>query len=337
VVRLERIGHNGIFALHLVMPPKARIEYTFGINYASGEQEIRPDPRNPRLAWCPFGPKSVVTTEFYCEPDWTLHDPQQAKGQLNEFDLYSLELASHRRFWIYTPATPPPPAGYPLLLVHDGNDYLDYSGIQDALDNLIGNNLIAPVLVALTKPENRNEEYSCTREHPAYLMKELAPWIRERYPVSRRREDTALMGASFGAVASIYAAYNFPDDVGLLFLQSGSFVFQHVVRATAFFEPIDEFDRITHFLESDFFPAGPKEHMRIYHSCGTFETILSYNRSFANELSAAGHEINYRESHDGHNWISWRDHFKDGLRYLFPPNNQPADGAAEEPVIAGHI
>jgi enterochelin esterase family protein len=333
--RLERLGRNGPFALHLVLPARARMEYTYGVTYADGSEEIRTDPFNPELAWCPFGPKSVVTTADYVTPSWAIHDPDVARGKLERITLPSAAMADERTFWIYTPAAAPPEDGYALLFIHDGNDYLDYSGITTVLDNLIARGLIAPVLCVLSKPELRNEEYTCTPHHPAFLVEELQPWVWARYPVTRDRERTGLLGASLGAVASVYTAYCHPERFGRLLLQSGSFIFQRAVRAMPLFEPIDELDRVTMFLEGEFFPRGFARGMKIYHSCGTFESILSYNRSFAAELQALGHDLVYRESHDGHNWISWRDHLGPGLACLFPPEGA-ACGLERGLRFAGH-
>lgn len=316
--KLERIHPTGPYALHLVLPPKSRVEYTFGINYLDGGSEIITDPLNPRKAWCPYGPKSVVTTGNYQNPPWSVRRPEIDRGYIEEFTIPSVVMNDDRKVLIYNPAEYPPRGGYPILLVYDGTDYMYYSDLIEVLDNLIFDGLVQPLLVALTIPHNRNEEYSCTPRHPAFIAEELLPWIKARYTVSTRREQIGMLGASFGAVASVYAAAKYPEHFGKLFLQSGSFRFQNVVRAMPLFEPLDEFDRITLFLETEFFPSGPFRKMKIYHTCGTFESILSYNRSFYNEMKKSGHRILYKESHDGHNWISWRDHLGDGLRYLFP-------------------
>jgi enterochelin esterase-like enzyme len=131
------------------------------------------------------------------------------------------------------------------------------------------------------------------------------------------------MGASFGAVASVYGAHRHPERIGRLLIQSGSFYYWNVVHTPSLFEPFDEWDRIGLFLEGEFFPDGFARPMRIFHSCGTFEGILTRNRAFADSLRELGHDVCYRESHDGHNWVSWRDHFGEGLAHLFPPRSDP--------------
>jgi enterochelin esterase family protein len=53
-------------------------------------------------------------------------------------------------------------------------------------------------------------------------------------------------------------------------------------------------------------------------SCGHFEGLITYNRSLAPKLQAAGLEVRFVEAADGHNWIAWRDRLREGLTYLFP-------------------
>ncbi len=314
----QKVNDEGTFAFHLVLPPKSRLEYTFGIKYEDGGQEIVTDPRNERKAWCPFGPKSVVWTDRYREPGWSHHRKDIAHGIVEEYRLDSAIFGGSRQGLIYIPPGKVPRGGFPVLIAHDGPDYVNYSGIVDVLDNMIASKEIVPVMAVLTKPEKRNTEYSCTPEHPKFIFEELMPWVRKKYPAAKGRKKTAMMGSSFGAVATAYAAFHYAHEVGLLFLQSGSFRYQDAVRSLPLFEAIDEWDRITLFLEGDFFPKGPAEKMKIFHTCGTFESILQYNQYFSRDIVAAGHTVSYQESNDGHNWISWRNHLGNGFKYLFP-------------------
>ena len=232
------IGDIGIHGLHLVLPHSARMEYTFGITYSNGSSDIQTDPGNTDKAWCPFGPKSVVTTHNYHSPDWTKNRNGISRGTIESHTIHSENLGDDRTVAVYTPAVPPKRGGYPVLIIHDGSDYMNYSNIIPIFDTLISQGITAPFLAVLSDPINRNEEYSCTPQHPAFVARELLPWIRKTYPVSSQRSRTALMGASFGAVVSVFTAYHYPDEFGKLLIQSGSFRFQDLVHPSPLFEPV---------------------------------------------------------------------------------------------------
>lgn len=316
--KLTRVNGSAIKALHLVLPKIARLEYTFGIKYTSGYEEIRTDPLNPDLAWCPFGPKSVVVTAGYQIPSWTIPHPENPQGWIEEHLIQSSVFNDSRTVWVYLPAMEPQNQKYPLLVVHDGTDYFHFADFKTVLDNLIASGQMQPVVALLSKPENRNEEYSCTPDHAKFVGEELIPWARNRYPVTSSRSGTGLMGSSFGAVASIYAAYQYPRLFGLLLIQSGSFRFQDIVSTNVMFDPVDPFDRIKLFIESQYFPGGPNRKMRVFQTCGTFEPMIGYNDNFYKMMKKYHHQIHYQTSNDGHNWVSWRDHLGQGLPYLFP-------------------
>jgi enterochelin esterase family protein len=125
--------------------------------------------------------------------------------------------------------------------------------------------------------------------------------------------DRGLMGASFGAVSSLFTAWHRPGVFGRLILQSGSFVFTDVGHhgRSELWDPVVEF---VNALRLD--PARIRA--RVFLSCGTFEGLIVYNRSIAPLMRAAGLQVRFVESADGHNWIGWRDRLRDGLSWSFP-------------------
>ena len=57
---------------------------------------------------------------------------------------------------------------------------------------------------------------------------------------------------------------------------------------------------------------------KVYISCGQFESLIHHNRELVPLLEAAGMEVRYTETRDGHNWENWRDRLHEGLSFLFP-------------------
>ena len=59
-------------------------------------------------------------------------------------------------------------------------------------------------------------------------------------------------------------------------------------------------------------------HAQVFMSCGTFESLIYYNRSLVPLLAKRCDGLRFTEAPDGHNWINWRDRLREGLTYLFP-------------------
>ena len=105
--------------------------------------------------------------------------------------------------------------------MHDGSDYLRYAAASTVLDNLIHRLDVAEVVAAFTDPGDRLTEYANSAAHARYLTAELLPRLEAEFPLAGTPSARCLMGASFGAVASLATAYRYPDVFGSLLLQSG--------------------------------------------------------------------------------------------------------------------
>src|SRR4030095_3590334 len=95
------------------------------------------DPLNPLRARDPFGANSVVHARGYEIPEWTKLDPESRPGTIEEHVIPSRALGRDVRVDVYLPARFRPGRRYPLVIAHDGGDYLAYSGMKIVLDNLI--------------------------------------------------------------------------------------------------------------------------------------------------------------------------------------------------------
>ncbi len=58
---------------------------------------------------------------------------------------------------------------YPLLIVHDGRDFLEYASLKNVLDNLIHRLEMPEMIVALTDPGDRLIEYANFAPHARFL------------------------------------------------------------------------------------------------------------------------------------------------------------------------
>lgn len=310
---LTRVPNTDLFYLTLDIPSKSRVEYKYEIHRHGGSQWIE-DPRNPNRARDPFGANSVVHGEGYQIPEFTRHDPEARPGFLEPFRFNSRALGGWRSGHIYLPARFRRTRLYPLLVVHDGADYLNYASMKTVLDNLIHNLEIPDVIVAFTDSPDRLREYANDESHARFLTEELMPDLTRRLPILDKPQARCLMGASFGAVAAFSTAYRYPNVWGRLLLQSGSFAFTDIGKSNRR-GPL--FDKVVEYMNQyreD--PVAVSE--RVFVSCGVYESLIYENRSLVPMLDATGMQVKFVESRDGHNWENWRDRLREGLSWLFP-------------------
>ena len=77
--------------------------------------------------------------------------------------------ARTREVGIYLPAGLRRGSTLPLLIVHDGDDFVDHAGLATVLDNLIHRGDMPPFIAALTRPGERNGEYTGDPRHADFL------------------------------------------------------------------------------------------------------------------------------------------------------------------------
>jgi enterochelin esterase family protein len=308
----RRVDGTDLWFLIVELPPGSRVEYKLEVVRGDVHELIR-DPRNANLAHDPFGANSVCQASGYEEPEWTREDPEARPGTIEERVIASEALGGPRRVGLYLPARFRKTRRYPLVIAHDGRDYLRFAALKVILDNMIHRLEIPPMIVALTDPGDRLREYAADERHARFLVEELLPALVRDYPVDGRRRFRALMGASFGAVAALSAAWTYPDVFGRLLLQSGSFAFTDIGdnRRGPAFEPVVEF--VNRFRDQ---PGRPAE--KLFVSCGMYESLIYENRSLVPLLQSTGMDVRYVEARDGHNWENWRDRLREGLSWLFP-------------------
>lgn len=309
---LERLGATDLWALTMTLPDNSRFEYKFEVIHR-GIRQLVLDELNGVLAHDPFGANSVCQGYGYERPDWSLPDPDSRPGTLDTIRVSSGAFAEPREVQVYVPARFRKTRSYPMLIVHDGVDFLRFAEIQTVLDNLIHRLEIPAMLVALTHSPNRMAEYTASEQHATFVGKELPAAMEKAFPLQQDPAARGLMGASLGAVASLHAAARFPEFFGRLLLLSGTYAFTdlgHHKKGPAL-DPVVNF--INSYREKPFRLAE-----RIYMSCGIYESLIYENRTLLPVLQSQGMKVTFEEARDAHNWENWRDRLRAGLTELFP-------------------
>jgi len=308
-----RVYDTDLWLLSMELPERSRVEYKLEVVEGGRTRLIR-DPLNPRLAHDPYGANSVCFGLGYETPEWTLPDEEARPGSLETIDVPSPVFGGTRTVRVYIPPRLRRVRRCPLLIAHDGNDYVRFAGLTTVLDNLIYRQEIPRIIVALDHSSDRLVEYADDERHATWLADELLPVLEDAYPLLPGPGARGLMGASFGGVASLAAAWRRPAIFGRLLLQSGSFAFSDIGHRNHR-GPV--FDPVVRFMNA--FRAHPgKPAERIFVSCGTYESLIYENRSLVPLLQSRGIDVRYVEARDGHNWENWRDQLRAGLSWLFP-------------------
>jgi enterochelin esterase family protein len=256
----------------------------------------------------------VCYAHGYEVPEWTQPNPDSRPGRFAELVVPSRALRRDCAVPVYLPARFTTIGRYPLLVVHDGRDYLEYAAARTVLDNLIHRLDVAEIVVAFTSAEDRLAEYANSAAHARFVSNELVPHLERELPLVGTPEGRCLMGSSFGAVAALSTAYRYPDLFGSLLLQSGSFVFTDIGSDHGG-GPV--FDPVVKFVNR--YRAKPRKVAdRLFVSCGVYEPLIVRNRSMVPTFEAAGMTVRYVEARDGHSWENWRDRLREGLSWIFP-------------------
>lgn len=308
----QPLAGTDLWAATIDLPPCSRIEYKFEV-VRGGHHELVLDPLNPVLAHDPFGANSVCQGFGYERPEWTFENGQSRLGHVDSRVIESRTFKGERHVDVYVPARFRQNRRYPLLVVHDGHDYRHYAALKTVLDNLIHALEIPPLIVAMTQSPDRLREYAGDERHAEFLSDELVPALADIYPLVDEPSSRCIMGASFGGVASLHAAWQRQGVWGKLLLQSGSFAFSDIGRHRRgpVFDPVVRF--MNEFREE---PGSPAD--QIYMSCGIYESLIYENRSLVPRLQAQGIDVRFEEARDAHNWENWRDRLRNGLSWLFP-------------------
>ena len=299
-------------------PPVDRIQYLLVRRASGADESMLLDPANPLTVPGVFGDHSVVELPGYHEPNWvtevaaagTATSPEGAgwTGEPLHVDTDVEHVSVHGQL-----VTPPGfDAGdvLPLLVVHDGPEYVRLVGLLEYLDWLGGRRESLRCRVLLLQPDDRNRSYAASPDYTEALVRLAVPLARTMAPSVG---PAVGLGASLGALALAHAAATHPGSFGGLCLQSGSFFLPRYDAHERRFAHYDHVVQATAHLHGD---PSPLTGVRVTMTAGLGEENLENNQALAARLSEVGVEARILEGRDGHNHIAWRDLLHPGLEDL---------------------
>ena len=298
-----RSASDGIWRAWVARPNADRMEYKIEVVHKDGRIEVMCDPTNPRRAPGPFGDKSAIEWPEYRPPAWIDVQPD-SPGTAFEAHLGSRTLRAELQTIIWTAPGATARDRLPLLIVHDGPEYAEYSELTRVLAVAVEGGRLPAMHAALLAPVNRNQTYSASAAYSRAMAHELLPVLTELAPSRRGPGLVVGMGASLGALAMLHVHRSTPSALGGLFLQSGSYFRQRFDRQELEFV---RFRRITRFMGRVYAEEAWPSPVPTAMTCGAAEENLNNNRAAFVALQAQGYDVSLHENRDAHNWVAWRD------------------------------
>jgi enterochelin esterase family protein len=296
-----RRARDGDWELSLRDLSVDRLEYRLQLVDGDGATRVVLDPGAGTAAG-PFGLLSSVELDGYQPPRWLADDPPPGRLEPLELQSRSLRATVGGKLWTAAELGQGEPA--PLLVVHDGPEYAEYSALVRFLESAVARGDLRPHRAALLAPVQRDEHYSASTRYTRALAHELLPALSTPAPALPGARFRVGMGASLGALAMLHAHRLEPATFGALVLQSGSFFRR---RTDGHERDFSRFGRIARFVGGVLRATSWDAPVPVALTCGSGEENLANNRALLAALRRQGYPATLHEVRDGHTWTGWRD------------------------------
>ena len=295
---MNRVSQTDFWYYDRVFETDARLDYKFVLNNSNWIL----DPRNPHQVMGGFGSNSEMAMPDFVQPPSIQNYPQIPHGALTDTMFTSSNLGNTRRVRIYTPpGYSESERSYPLLLVHDGLDYINLAYATRTLDYLINLQQIEPLIAVFVPPVNRSPEYMGDQEDlfGLFITEEILPFVDSNFRTLTDPQFRGTVGASAGGNISLWLGVTYPNTLGQIAAQS-SYVQQSIM---------------------DTLEVNPNLPLRFYLDIGTYDIaeLIPLVQGTQQILQNQDYPHFYQLLHDGHSWGNWRAHLDEALIYLFPP------------------
>ncbi len=295
---LQRVDGTDFWSGTSIFPPDARLDYKI-----VADTTWTLDPRNWFTSRTGFGTNSELRMPRYNPAPESVYDSAVPHGTMTDTIFYSTFFGNVRPVKIYLPAgynrTTRP---YPVVLFHDGLEYITLGDAIVILDNLIATHRIRPVIGIFVGPLERDREYSgvLKDQYVHFLVNEMMPVIDTRYNTSSNAQNRATVGISNGGNAALYLGCRHPESFAKIAAYSSN-VTPEVTAALSTPRNMD---------------------LEFYIDIGRYDIpeLIPMVEKLASLLKKKGYPHTFYRWNDGHSWANWRDHLSVSLIQFFPPD-----------------
>ena len=275
----------------------ARLDYKYVIN---GSSWIL-DPKNPYTCVGGYGPNSELRMPAYVVPPEISYYLLIPHGTIRDTSFYSTNLNNTRLVKIYLPPGYDNQKQYPVILFHDGLEYITLGNTLNIFDYLISHQEIDPVIGIFVPPVDRESEYDGNKKDAfaAFIVDELMPVIDQKYAASKDPHKRATLGASSGGNIALYIGMKHPESFGKIAAQSSNV--ETIISTT--------------------YQNEAKMDLELYLDIGTYDIsfLIPLVSNFVQILQNKNYVYQSQIWHEGHSWGNWKGHLSYALRQFFSP------------------
>ena len=298
----RQVGDEVTWLAMARFPLDARLEYQIQVD----DQPPMIDPLNPNQEAGGLGAKSVLLMPGYVAPKYIQPRPEVVKGQLTEnLTIESRNLGYPVNYRVYTPAGYENMSLLPVLYITDGQDFLQFGKLDVALDNLIADHKMQPIIAVFIDPRDtksgenlREVQFLDNPKYGQFVTGELVPVIDETYRTKPDPEARAILGASYGGYFVADFALNHSDMFHLAGIFSPAIWHNPAII--------------------DSYRQGRGLPVKFFMSTGTWSDGNYHSALLKKALEDQGYPLLYLESNEGHSYANWRGKFEQMLGFLFP-------------------
>ena len=197
----------------------------------------------------------------------------------------------------------------PVVLFHDGLDYLRHAHAATVLDNSIADGAIPPLIGVFAPPVIGCWSMQKTRiPMCAFAPRNWSLSCANVTPVATNPRRWATMGASLGGWVTAYLAWKCSEVFGWALPRSGSFS-RNADELIGWIEEADPVPVGFHCV------AGLYERFIYSPNGGSNGDFTDGQRRFVAMLERTGYEVAAAEVPAGHDWTFWSGHIRDGIAW----------------------
>jgi iron(III)-enterobactin esterase len=284
-------------------------------------QHAVPDENNDR----PFGRGSIAEMPDAPVQRWWNEELETAEPRKILWD--SSSLGNSRDVWIHETVGDSVSSERPLVIVLDGRRWIEEAPLAPVLDAAVRDGVLPPSVCLFVDSidfEVRGRELPCHRPFWEAVVDELLPLAAKEASFTNDSRRTVVSGQSYGGLASLFAAMEFPDRFGLVASQSGSFWWP-VMSHGGVRGPLG--GRVAEMLSesSDALP------IRVVMNVGIHEgDMAAHNRHVETLLRARGIAVDCSEFDGGHETLCWRGGLVDALVQVLEETGDATDEEGDD-------